>query len=175
MFLNLNLTPENDPIKWVYRIVGPLASASVMAKIAKTWILSGQKGCDQDPRQITTAAAHKRAQLWQRWWPIIRPHLGVVKKIANSRRILYKVHKCIWWSRYKVYVADVTYYKEDRISFHGYESLVQQGSHYHNATRRFITSRERKKQQVLWVGPGFWPLYGFPRRFNGLWLWNTTP
>ena len=59
---------------------------------------------------------------------------------------------------------------EDRISFHGYGSLVLQSSHYHNATRHFITSRDRKKQQVLWVGPGFWPLYGFPRRFNGLWL-----
>ena len=68
MPLNLDLTSGNDAIK--YRMVGllsprswlPPSTASVMAAIAKTWILSGQKGCDQDPRQITTAAAHIRGQ-----------------------------------------------------------------------------------------------------------------
>ena len=71
---NLNLTSGNDVIKWVYRFVGPLAAscpsawcrcASVMATLAKTWIHCGQKGCDQDPRQITTAPAHQRPVLTQ--------------------------------------------------------------------------------------------------------------
>ena len=67
MPLNLDLTSGNDAIK--YRMVGlpvhswlPPSSVSVMAALAKTWILSGQKGCDQDPRQITTAARAIRGQ-----------------------------------------------------------------------------------------------------------------
>ena len=188
MPLNLDLTSGNDAIK--YRMVGLLSPHSWLCPLQCQCNGRNRKNLDSErtkrlrPRPKTdnnSRGPYKRAELWQRWWPIIRPRLGIVKKIANSwkksRQSAPTMHLLLLVQTYSLCGQCYAYLCSRKIGLVSIVTNLLFGitRHYHNASRRFITSRERKKQQVLWVGPGFWPLYGFHWRFNGLWLWNTTP